>query len=190
VQLKKYLSITFLLFFLVAKTCSAQNIRFTLFVRNSDCKGANNGVAAVKVEELHPPYTLSWSTGSNANAVNDLAPGAYSLTISDSLENDTIITVNIAENPCELGPDIVFTPNSDGINDSWAIDNIQYYPDILILVYNRWGQKVHERSGTYEPWEGRDLYGVLLPDDSYFYIIYPEREDEKTILKGTVSILR
>ncbi|MDF2436928.1 MAG: large protein [Bacteroidota bacterium] len=188
--MKKYLTLILLSSILFVGASPAQDFRFTLSIRNSDCKGANNGVAGVSVQQLHPPYSFLWSTGSTASAVNGLAPGAYSLTITDSLENDTMIAVNISENPCELGPDVVFTPNNDGINDTWAINNVEYYPDNLILVYNRWGQKVYERQGSYEPWEGRDLQGIPLPDDSYFFVIYPAKEDKKKILKGSVSILR
>jgi gliding motility-associated-like protein len=131
-----------------------------------------------------------WNTGATANFIEGLAAGEYTVSIADSLENDTLVHITINEDPCDITPMILFTPNGDGINDSWLIYNIEHYPDNLILVYNRWGQKVFEHSGSYEPWEGKDLLGIPAPDNSYFYIIYKDKTDEHSILKGSVSILR
>jgi gliding motility-associated-like protein len=183
----KYCFVSFLLF---AAELHAQTINYTLAIRNSDCNDSNNGFAEVNVIQDHPPYFYLWNDGSTGKFIKDLVPGDYSVIVRDTLGNDTLIAVRIIELPCEIAPAIVFTPNGDEINDTWSISNIQYYSDNLILVYNRWGQKVYEHSGEYEPWNGKDMFGVPVPDNSYCYIIYGNRKDEKSIIKGTVSILR
>lgn len=180
----------FIFFIGIAANIFAQDIRFQLITVNSDCNGANNGQADVIVDQIHPPYTYLWNFGNTNHSISSLAPGTYSVTVTDSLERDTVITVVIAEKECEITATLVFTPNADGINDTWTVNNLQYYPNNMILVYNRWGQKVYEHKGEYEPWDGKDLLGVPLPDNSYYYIIYGDTKDEKSIIKGSVSILR
>jgi len=162
-----------------------------LLTRDSHCNGANDGSAEVNVVPQHPPYSFLWSFGDMNNSVSNLSPGIYTVTVTDSSGHDTLIHVAIGERTCDIAPKLAFTPNSDGINDTWTIGNIEYYPHNLILVYNRWGQKVYEHSGAYdEPWDGKDIFGIPVPDNAYFYIIYGDRADEKSIVKGNVSIIR
>jgi gliding motility-associated-like protein len=169
----------------------AQEINYTVFKKDSDCNGANNGLAEINVQApLNPPYTYLWNFSNTNHIVGGLGPGNYYVTITDADDNDTVIHITIDEIPCVIEGALVFTPNGDGYNDTWSINNIENYPNNLILVYNRWGQKVFESKGAYEPWDGRDLLGGPVPDNSYFYIIYGDSKDEGTIIKGSVSILR
>lgn len=81
-----------------------------------------------------------------------------------------------------------FSPNGDGINDVWNIIGKEYYPDIVVTIYNRWGQAVWKSVRGYPvPWDGRSL-GKALPVDSYHYII--EFHDRSEPLAGTVTIVR
>lgn len=187
--MKKLLSI---IIFIVGlgRISYAQQIHFTLATRNSDCNGTNNGEAAISVVQEHPPYTYLWNTGSTSTSINNLAPGNYSVMVTDSSGQDSLVHITIAEISCLLGAGLVFTPNGDGYNDTWPLSNIEFYPENLILVYNRWGQKVYEHHGAYEPWDGKDLFGNPLPDNTYYYVIYGDKKDEKSIIKGTVSIIR
>ncbi len=182
--------IILLLLVVGGKLTAQDSIHYTLVIHWSNCNGANNGYAEVNASGVHPPYSYSWSTGATTNSIGYLPPGDYSVLITDAILNDTLVHVYIGEANCPISPELSFTPNSDGYNDAWAINNIQYYPDNKILIYNRWGQKVYEHNGAYTPWDGRDLFGVPVPDASYFYIIYGERGDDSTIIKGSVSILR
>lgn len=182
--------IIFLIFILLSGTLSAQSVIANVFVSNSHCNGLNDGKAAIHVEEVNPPYTFIWNFGSEQSSVIGLAPGSYSVSITDSLGNDTTITITVLESQCEISPEIIFTPNNDSYNDTWTIQNIEFYPDNLILIFNRWGQKIYENNGMYEPWDGKDLLNIPVPDNAYYYIIYGDKDDKETILKGTVSILR
>ena len=180
----------YVLLMALADLLQAQDIRYTLSTRNSQCNGADNGQAQLTVVQVHPPYTYSWSSGNSGENVSGLAPADYSVIITDSTGRDTTVAFSIGEIPCELAAASVFTPNGDGIKDTWRIVNIEHYPDNHVLVFNRWGQKVFESSGAYEEWDGKDLLGVPAGDNSYFYIIYGDRKDEKSIIKGCVSIIR
>lgn len=64
-----------------------------------------------------------------------------------------------------------FTPNGDGINDTWYIENIERFPEAKIRVYSRWQRLVFSHNGSYRnDWDGH-YKGGPLPDASYFYTI-------------------
>ena len=73
-----------------------------------------------------------------------------------------------------LIPAQAFTPNGDGINDSWMIPGIENYPNSLIKVYNRWGHEVFVSKGYRNDWNGSyKSNSNKLPSGSYMYIIDP-----------------
>ena len=81
-----------------------------------------------------------------------------------------------------------FTPNGDGSNDVFYIGNIEQYPDNVLEIYNRYGQKVFTKTGYQNDWDGKFLNDEL-PAGTYFYIL-----DTKTSSggkhKGSVTIVR
>ncbi len=80
-----------------------------------------------------------------------------------------------------------FSPNGDGINDAWEIENLDTYPEADLIVFNRYGQTVFSSNGYTAAWDGKTS-GTTLPSGTYFYEI-----DLKTGLgnpSGWVVILR
>ncbi|HEY8690220.1 MAG TPA: PKD domain-containing protein [Chitinophagaceae bacterium] len=65
-----------------------------------------------------------------------------------------------------------FTPNNDGINDTWVIDHLADYPNVRVQVFNRYGQLVFESKGYTKPWDGT-MNGKSLPFGTYYYVIEP-----------------
>ncbi|HEX6915934.1 MAG TPA: PKD domain-containing protein, partial [Chitinophagaceae bacterium] len=66
-----------------------------------------------------------------------------------------------------------FSPNGDGINDTWSISNLADYPTAVVEVYNRYGQRVYRSFGYMKPWDGT-VNGKELPVGTYYYIIEPK----------------
>ena len=160
-------------------------------IRDANCNGANDGQIVLTVSGGFPPYYYSWSSGQTTSAIYNLAPGSYTVHLVDTQTGDSIFTITISEKTCEISAEQVFTPNGDGINDTWNIYNTQFYPEFLVKVYNRWGQKVYEQSGTYTAWDGTEN-GLKLPDATYYYIIYKDKNKKEApdIIKGPVTIIR
>ena len=63
-----------------------------------------------------------------------------------------------------------FTPNGDGINDTWFIETLQAYPGAEVKVFNRYGQIVFDNHGKNISWDGK-FKGVQLTSGAYVYII-------------------
>ena len=73
----------------------------------------------------------------------------------------------------ELNVSQSFTPNGDGINDTWVIYNIENYPNSLISVYNSWGKKVFSVRNYQNDWDGqfKSLNNKLPDAGSYYFQI-------------------
>ncbi len=181
--------ITYLFFALFVNAALAQ-ITYTVIKRDVTCNHQDLGDAEVNVISANPPYSYLWNTSDTTNSINNLNEGNYSVLITDGLGNDTTVNIQILLRICEMAPEIVFTPNNDGINDSWSIQNYQYFPESKVMVFNRLGQMVFQQSGLYQGWDGKDLFGIPVPDASYYYIVYHDKKDDGTIIKGSVTILK
>lgn len=115
--------------------------------------------------------------------------------------NDIRYTFNvIAEGGCTVNdtifvkvlksPEIpnAFSPNGDGINDTWNIKYLESYPGATVEVYNRYGQIVYRSLGYSKPWDGRVSGGSPLPIGTYYYIINPK--NNKPQMTGAITIIR
>jgi len=84
-----------------------------------------------------------------------------------------------------------FTPNGDGINDTWFIEKIEDFPNAMIKVFSRWGREVFFSPSNYQNnWDG--VYKdnkKPLPDASYFYVIDLDNDGQMD-LNGWVFITR
>jgi len=93
-----------------------------------------------------------------------------------------------------VGPPInifnTFTPNGDGINDTWTILGIERFEDARLNVYDRWGQNVFTSLGYGSRWEGTNR-GKFLPAGAYYYVIELNSPNiEIPPLSGVISIIR
>ena len=87
-----------------------------------------------------------------------------------------------------------FTPNGDGINDTWTIKgaNVLYYPSSEIYIYDRFGKVVAKVDLAERGWDGT-YNGKTLPSSDYWVSIklVPFDTTKKIILKtGNFSLLR
>lgn len=81
-----------------------------------------------------------------------------------------------------------FTPNGDGINDTWNIINLADYANATIDIYSRYGINLYHSIGYTRPWDG--VYkGKPLPTGTYYYVINP-KDKAHSIKSGWVAILR
>ena len=84
----------------------------------------------------------------------------------------------------------LFSPNGDGNNDVWIVQNITQYYDYQVVIYNRWGNVMRRYKNDFEPWEGKNRQGQDVPDGVYFYVIQTSVNDEPIELSGYVTVAR
>lgn len=68
--------------------------------------------------------------------------------------------------PCGLKVHEIITPNGDGANDFWYIENLLYAPQNRVALYDRWGELVF-RTENY----ANDFDALDLPPGVYYFVV-------------------
>jgi len=97
-----------------------------------------------------------------------------------------------AEAPVVIEPPVAFipntfTPNGDGVNDTWRLDELSAKPNCLVTIFNRLGSVVYRSVGYAKAWDG-NRNGKPLPTGAYYYLINPK--DGTGNYSGSVTIIR
>ena len=131
-------------------------------------------------------------------------------------ETDTLTIIETQLIDCETGEDCIdppgisecwpwtvyipntFTPNNDGLNDTWQIIyNLDCWVDVEFRIFNRWGEMIYHGYdfdfSSYPFWDG-SINGseYYATDGVYVYTFYGRREDSPEILEesGHITIFR
>ena len=116
------------------------------------------------------------------------------------VEDSSTVIVEVEQ--CEMIIPTGFSPNDDGIQDTWRIVCVEKYPNARIEIYNRWGNLVFEREnygntdvhGTDDAWwdgyasNKRTFGSSKLPAGTYYYILY--LHDKREPLNGFIFLNR
>src|SRR5690606_33836803 len=65
--------------------------------------------------------------------------------------DEASITIDVYE-PAELEATNVITPNGDGINDTWVVKNMEYYPGSSVKVFDISGRVVYQTKDYQNDW--------------------------------------
>lgn len=152
------------------------------------------GTATLSGRIEGPFDSFTWSPATDLNDPLLLHP-----TAAPAADAQYILTA-VSANDCGISSDTMliklyrgiyipnaFSPNNDGLNDTWNIPALEAYPGFELLVFNRYGEVVFENRGTIKPWDGR-FKSTNLPMGAYVYTI--KLDDTIDLLKGTVMIVR
>lgn len=141
---------------------------------------------------LPPQNAYIWSTGSTNSSIIIQDSGLYSIQISDICKTYTDnFVVNIKDCNCNVYIANVFTPNSDGINETFSPIFDCEFKHYQFNIFNRWGKLIYTSNNANESWDGKYL-GEKVPDGVYFYIFTYENmfENKQKTLTGSVTIFR
>ena len=118
-------------------------------ITDASCIDGKDGKIETVVTGGQAPYTYLWSNQTTQNNAENIGSGNYELTVTDN-KNCTqlaLFTVHASPTECLLIPELI-TPNGDHVNDNFAIKGIEYFTEVDIEIFNRWGNKVFSYSGT------------------------------------------
>ena len=138
-------------------------------------------------------YQLVYPNGNttdyqSSNVFNNLPTGTYYVNIFDILGECS---------PTLVGPIYIinypnfFTPNGDGINDTWNIWDLSQQPYAVISIFDRYGKFLKQLSPASLGWDG--MYnGEKLPSTDYWFTVeyVPQNSTSKQIFKAHFSMKR
>jgi gliding motility-associated-like protein len=135
----------------------------------------------------------SWYPAIYLNDVTILQPSVtpldevtYTLTVTGTAGCKDSSSVSVKILPEPQIPN-AFTPNNDGLNDTWGIPYLNLYTRSDVKIFNRYGQLIFHSQGYQQPWDGT-FKGEPMPAGAYVYIIDTKRQ--KKLYKGIVTLIR
>lgn len=132
----------------------------------------------VRINGGNEPYNVNWIIPVGGTVPFDtvnytfyfnqsLAPSSetYTIIVSDQcLYKDTLV-IDVNNVDCDIVVPNVVTPNGDGINDFFKINNLENFPNSSLNVFTRWGNKIYNNDNYKNDWSPKVI------DGTYFYII-------------------
>ncbi|HVA97266.1 MAG TPA: gliding motility-associated C-terminal domain-containing protein [Bacteroidia bacterium] len=197
-------------------TCNATStITYTLVVTSTTCPPETTTVTVTikppPVINAGPDVTINegtnvtltgsgatsytWTPSTNLSSPNTAVTQAEPIVTTEYIlygeqdgcvGSDTIIVKVIPETKLVIYN--TFTPNNDGVNDTWFIGNIWQYPNNVLNVYNRYGKLVYHAENYQNSWKGEGTGNTDLPAATYYYILDPG--DGSAKYHGSVTIIR
>lgn len=137
-------------------------------------------------------YQLEYPDGAtsafqSSNMFTNLETGEYFVNIYDTLGNCS---------PTRVGPIYIinypnyFTPNGDGIHETWNIFDLAQQPESTISIFDRYGKLIKQISPAGLGWDGK-YNGKDLPSTDYWFSVeFTKQNNEKSIFKSHFTLKR
>jgi gliding motility-associated-like protein len=116
-------------------------------------------------------YSLDDGPRQDSNIFTNVALGPHTIRVWDnaggvaySCEELVIALVQTIDYP------YYFTPNGDGIHDTWNIVGLQNQPGAKIYIFDRYGKLLKQISAAGNGWDGT-YNGYLMPSDDYWFAV-------------------
>lgn len=158
------------------------------------CAGLNASLPTT-ITGGYGPYGIVWSEfiptpdsviilNQQLSQINSVSIGGiFIITVTDQCLKTANDTVVVTIEDCVLNIPNIVTPNGDGVNDFLYFENLDKYPNSVIVVFNRWGNKIMESPNYNNQWvpdavDGVYYFILTVADgrnfSSYFQVIRPK----------------
>ena len=107
-----------------------------------------------------------------------------SLTVTDANGCQATQQIKVSERCADVYIPNTFTPNGDGINDTWVIEGLD--ETATVKLFTRWGAEVYQSIGYSTPWNG-EYGGKKLASGVYYYIVTAKNGTQK--FSGALTII-
>ena len=135
-----------------------------------------------------------WNTGDTSPSIVPQSSSNYWVQISNPCgEIVDEADIEIRRCMCNVWIPSAFTPNGDGVNETFEIKVDCRDFDFTLDIFNRWGEHIYRQTDLNKPWDGR-YNGEALPRGIYTYRIQYWGRDEQGLRwkdeTGTINLLQ
>ena len=104
----------------------------------------------------------------SSSVFENVSPGFYTVYVRDA-KNDC---GSVNQKVSVIGFPKYFTPNNDGVNDTWQVYGVSdvFHPGSKIYIFDRFGKLLKQLSPSEKGWDGT-FNGSKLPTDDYWFSV-------------------
>jgi gliding motility-associated-like protein len=128
----------------------------------------------------------NWNGVNGGQTYRVIEPQTVSLIVTDANGCQDSQQIKVFSKCSEIEIPNTFTPNNDGINDTWVIQGLDNNQAVLVRVFTRYGTQIFESYGYGVPWNG-EYKGKKLPTGTYYYIITTKNSSQH--YSGPITII-
>ncbi len=146
--------------------------------------------------EITPRFEILDEEISTAGAILYEDASSYTIIVvgtdAGGLQDTGLVIVNIVDRvefDKPLGVNKIITPNGDGINDVFAIENVAIYNDFSLMIFNGSGHIIYQVSTGYDNTWGATSNGEVVDQGAYYYVLQSNANQEQ-LFKGAVTVIR
>jgi gliding motility-associated-like protein len=161
---------------------------------DESCIDNKDGSIDLTISGGLPPYSYIWNPSATTEDLADLAPGSYTVIVSDANSCAVTQTYDILAGTGECIPESfyvpnVFSPNGDNYNDIFYV-RATSIKSLKLIIYDRWGEKLFETTDVNTGWDGT-FRGKMLDDGVFVWYVEAEM-NSGTIYKekGNITLLK
>jgi gliding motility-associated-like protein len=99
---------------------------------------------------------------------------------------EKILTISITPGVNRFEAAEYISPNNDGVNDKWVIQNPDVYKDFEVIVFASTGAVVFRTKNYRNDWDGT-YEGKQLPTGAYYYLV--QNAEKNKSFRGSITLV-
>ncbi|WP_299060892.1 T9SS type B sorting domain-containing protein [uncultured Polaribacter sp.] len=130
-------------------------------------------------------YALDDGPFQESPIFENIGPGLYTLKVKDltGICGDYFVEFTAFDYPK------FFTPNGDGINDTWNITDIKDDLNATIKIFSRYGELITVIKPSEKGWNGYNNYGKKAKPSDYWFVVEYKQGDRIAQFRAHFSLL-
>lgn len=163
--------------------------------KKQENESSSNQLSDEELEQIIQENESQFAKEENAKSSNDIQTVSESNRTEKSPKTSSVSDVSNFESDRNSTEEVeviipnVFTPNQDGINDVFVIED-EGLESLEVKIIDKTGNLIHEWNTLYGFWDGNLPNGEIAPQGMYFYQISGRKNGQKFIKKDMISLKR
>ncbi len=146
----------------------------------------NNSTSNATISVCSNELPYRW----NNQILNQSGTYQFHTTNSNGCDSTVTLIFKVFNNCEDILFSNAFTPNNDGLNDSWGpIGNLALINNYQLFVYNRYGESIFVSYNPLEKWNGY-FKGKLLDSGNYVWIVSYLFKGVSRMKKGNILLIK
>ncbi|WP_405604397.1 choice-of-anchor L domain-containing protein [Polaribacter sp. Asnod1-A03] len=131
-------------------------------------------------------YAIDNGDFQTSNEFDNILPGTYNVTIRDLSGTCSDVILELIA----LDYQRFFTPNGDGVNDTWNINDLKNDLTATIEIYDRYGKLIDSIKTSGSGWDGLNNNGSKMQNTDYWFLLKYTKDGQQAVFRSHFSLIR